>query len=263
MLRSMGLLLPLEVAVVATLVLAALWRRRHRGAAASTLDVPERIHDALAAAGIPNRVAGLLATEAAIFYYALASWRHRPVLPPGAIAFTYHRKNAYAAILYAVFGISLVEMTAVDLVVRANHVTASNVLLVVDGLAAIWILGFARAVQLRPILLTSDALVIRNGLSALVVVSRASATIEFGRVRAPARGTPGYFCAAMGQPNALITLGEPATVRGAYRRGRVVDRIGLVLDNPRGFEAAWRSRGAHSEIAPDLDLSSQPGTPTR
>jgi hypothetical protein len=141
---------------------------------------------------------------------------------------------------------------------------ASNVLLVVDGLAAIWILGFARAVQLRPILLTNDAIMIRNGLGARVDVPRTGATIEFGRVRVPAPGTPGYFRAAMGQPNALITLREAATVRRAYGRGRVVDRIGLVLDDPKEFEAAWRSRGPRvPEVTPEAHLSSLPGSSAR
>jgi hypothetical protein len=74
-----------------------------------------------------------------------------------------------------------------------------------------------------------------------VDVPIANATIEFGRVRAPAKGTPRYLRAAMGQPNALITLREPAIVRRAYVGTRLVDRIGLVLDDPRGFESAWRS----------------------
>ena len=78
-------------------------------------------------------------------------------------------------------------------------------------------------------------------LEVRVDVPLENATIEFGRVRAPAKGTPRYLRAAMGQPNALITLGEPASVHRAYGRPRPVDRIGLVLDDPNGFEAAWRS----------------------
>jgi hypothetical protein len=244
MLRSMGLLLPLEVTAVALLVLFALWRRGRRAGrpgAHGQPDVPEQIRDALAAAGLGDGVASALSTETAVFYYALAAWKRKPFAPPGMRAFSYHRRNAYAAILYAVFGVALVEMTAVDLVVRASHVTAANVLLAIDVLAAIWLLGFARAVQLRPILLTADALLIRNGLALNVDVPLADATIEFGRVRAPARGTPRYLRATMGQPNALLALRKPATVRRAYGRSRLVDRIGLVLDDPKGFEAAWRS----------------------
>ena len=240
----MGLLIPLEVAAVALIVLVAVWRRGRkagRPGERGQADVPEQIRDALLAAGLGDGVASALSTETAVLYYALAAWKRKPFAPAGTRAFSYHRGNAYAAILYAVFGVALIEMTAVDLIVRANHVTVANVLFVVDVLAAIWLLGFARAVQLRPILLTADALLIRNGLAVNVDVPISDATIEFGRVRAPARGTPHYLRATMGQPNALITLGKPAEVRRAYGRPRLVDRIGLVLDDPKGFEAAWRS----------------------
>jgi hypothetical protein len=241
MFRSMGLLLPLEAAAGAALVLFAVWRRGRRGATNGSLDVPERIHDALVRARLPDGAATAIATEAAVLYFALFAWKRKPFAPPGGRAFSYHRRNAYAALLYAVVGIAVVEMAAVDLIVRASHVTAANVLLVVDALAAIWLLGFARAVQLRPILLTSDALLIRNGLAARVDVPLAHATIEFGRVRAPAKGTPRYLRAAMGQPNALIALREPATLRRAYGGSRLIDRIGLVLDDPKGFETAWKA----------------------
>ena len=255
MFHAMGLLLTVEIAAVAVLVLVALLRRR--GRRSQTLDVPEAIHDALDKAGLPDRAAKILATEAAVFYYALASWRRKPFAPPGARSFSYHRRNAYAAILYAVFGAALVEMAAVDLIVRARHLTAANVLLVVDALAAIWLFGFARAVQLRPILLDADSLMIRNGLNASVDVTRANATIEFGRVRAAAAGTRGYFRAAMGEPNALITLSEPAAVRRAYGSSRVVDRIGLVLDDPRGFESAWKSHAAADSRPQPLPSTSE------
>src|SRR5579871_6575508 len=69
MFRSIGWLLPLEVAVVAVLVLAALRRSRRRSGGGS-LDVPERILESLVSAGLPDRAARLVATEAAIFYYA-------------------------------------------------------------------------------------------------------------------------------------------------------------------------------------------------
>src|SRR5215831_10492502 len=246
MLRSLGLLVPLEVAAVALVVLLALWRRGRRAGggrrdSGGPPDVPEQIRDALMGIGLGEGGASALATEAAVFYYALAAWNRKPFVPRGTRGFSYHRRNAYAAILYAVVGAAVVEMGVVDLLVRARHVTAANVLFVVDVLAAIWLLGFARAVQLRPIVLTADSLLIRNGLAASVDVPVADATIEFGRVRAPAKGTPRYLRAAMGQPNALITLREPAMVRRAYGRTRLVDRIGLVLDDPKSFEASWRS----------------------
>src|SRR5690348_17337797 len=130
MLRSLGVLLPLEVAAVALVVLLALWRRGRRAGRLGErgqADVPERIRDALWGAGLGDGAASALATEAAVFYYALAAWKRKPFAPPGTRAFSYHRRNAYAAILYAVVGAAVIEMVAVDLMVRASHAKAANV----------------------------------------------------------------------------------------------------------------------------------------
>jgi len=59
--HSMGLLLPLEAAAVLALVLLAVWRRGRRVADPS-LDVPERIHDALLSARLPDGAATAIAT---------------------------------------------------------------------------------------------------------------------------------------------------------------------------------------------------------
>lgn len=240
MIAPTALAITLEVAGVAALVLVATLRRNERGAG-DLLDVPERIQNSLASIGLPESVARTLAVEGAVFYYALFAWRSRPFAPIGARSFSYHRRNAYAATLYAVVGAALVEMAVVDLLVRSRHPTVANALFLIDALGLIWMLGLARSVQLRPIRVTADSLLIRNGLVAAVDVPRADITIEFGRVRAPAKGTPGYFRAALGQPNALVTVDRPVMVRRAYGKARPVRQIGLVLDDPNGFESAWRS----------------------
>jgi hypothetical protein len=240
MVAPTALAVTLEVAGIAALVFVATLRRTGR-TGGDLLDVPERIQNTLASIGLPESVAHALAVEGAVFHYALVAWRSRPFAPTGARSFSYHRRNAYAATLYAVVGAALVEMAVVDLLVRSRHPTVANALFVIDALGLIWMLGFARSVQLRPILLTADSLLIRNGLVAAVEVLRAETTIEFGRVRAPAKGTPGYFRAALGQPNALVTVSRPVMVRRAYGKARLVRQIGLVLDDPKGFESAWRS----------------------
>ena len=240
MVAPTALAITLEIAGVAALVFVAT-RRRNRRAGGDLLDVPERIQNSLARIGLPESVARALAVEGAVFHYALLAWRSKPFAPKGARSFSYHRRNAYAATLYAVVGAALVEMTVVDLLVRSRHPTVANALFVIDALGLVWMLGFARSVQLRPILVTADSLLIRNGLVAAVDVPRGEITIELGRVRAPAKGSPGYFRAALGQPNALITVSRPVMVRRAYGKARPVRQIGLILDDPKGFESAWRS----------------------
>src|SRR5205814_896088 len=131
--------------------------------AGTQLDVPERIRAALGTTAA-SRMADVVTMEGAIFYYALASWRRKPFAPDGALAFSYHKKNGYAGILYTLARMSLVEAVALDFVIRTRAPHAANVFLAVDLFAAFWLIGFARAVQLRPILLTPNTLHVRMGL---------------------------------------------------------------------------------------------------
>jgi hypothetical protein len=229
--------------IVTDLVLAstiAIWitvlRPRVVGRISKTgeeLDVPEGIRDALATDG--------LATEVSIFYYALASWRRKPFVPAGATAFSYHKKNGYAGILYTLARMSLVEMVAIDFLIRVSHPTAANIVLAVDLFAAAWLLGFARAVQLRPILVVAKELRIRMGLQwSLDVPMTNIASAEYGRVKAPPKKTPGYLRMAP-QPNAILTLREPMVARGVYGMKRTVERVGLAIDDVKAFEAALKN----------------------
>jgi hypothetical protein len=46
---------------------------------------------------LPAGAVSGLGIEAAVFYYALAAWRRKPFVPSAARAFSYHKRNAYAA----------------------------------------------------------------------------------------------------------------------------------------------------------------------
>jgi len=228
-----------ELAVISLIGVAVL-RARHRLATGGVeLDVPERILAVLAQTAVPRRVARIFATESSILYYALAAWRRKPFTPQGARAFSYHKQNASLAILYAILGTAIVELAALDLLLRAHHHVAANVFLVVDALAVVWILGYARAVQLRPILVTSDTLFVRGGMQwSLDVPRSAIESIAVGRVKFPDKRTPEYLRATMGQPNVLITLTCPLVATGAYGLTRRVTRLGLSVDDPNTFSLA-------------------------
>jgi hypothetical protein len=198
--------------------------------AGEELDVPEGISDALRT--------DALATEVSIFYYALASWRQKPFVPAGAQGFSYHKKNGYAGILYTLARMSLVEMVAIDFLIRVSHPTAANIVLAADLFAALWLLGFARAVQLRPILVTPNEMRLRMGLQwSLDIPMSNIESVEYGRVKAPPKKTPGYLRMAP-QPNVVLTLREPMTARGVYGMKRQVDRVGLAIDDLKTFQTA-------------------------
>ena len=144
-------------------------------------------------------------------------------------------------VLYALVGISLVEMVAVDMIVRVHHPQAANVLLVLGLLTAVWLLGFARAVQMRPTLVTPSGLDIRMGLLWSIEVPRSAiSSIDYGRLKAPARGAPAYLRLSP-QPNVLVTLREPLTAWGMYGSSRSVSQIGLTVDDVEGFQTLTRS----------------------
>lgn len=230
---------PFELVLVGVIVVGVRTTRQRLAAAGVALDVPERIRAVLGGSAMQSRVVEIVATEASLLYYAFAAWGRRPFVPAGARAFTYHKRNSLAAILYTLCMASAAETVAIHFVLRAIAPRAALAALGASAFGTIWILGFARAVQLRPILVTVDALHVRSGAQwSLDVPLTTIAHIEFGRVRAPAKRTPGYLRATLGQPNTLIELREPVRALGPYGITRDVRRVGLVIDDLAGFRAA-------------------------
>lgn len=229
------LAIPFELAAIAAIVAGVRSTNKRLAASGTQLDVPERIRAAFGDS-IPPGVADVLAMEGSIFYYALASWRRKPFVPAGAAAFSYHKKNGYAGILYTLARMSLVEMIALDFLVRLRHPHAANVVLAVDLFAAVWLIGLARAVQLRPILVDGSVLRLRLGVqwTADVPIDRIT-QIEYTRIKAPPKRTPGYLRMAP-HPNTMLSLREPIVARGPYGIERAVSRIGLSLDDIKIFQ---------------------------
>lgn len=229
------LAIPCELAVMMAIVVGVRATNRRLAAAGAELDVPERIR-ALFDGQVPPRIAEIVSTEASMFYFALASWRRRPFVPAGSTAFSYHKKNGLAGILYTVALASVVETFVVDLLIRIHHPHAANALLAIGLFAVIWLLGFARAVQLRPMLVTHDTLQLRMGLQWMLDVPRTNiSSIAYGRASVPPRGTAGYLRLTP-QPNVVLTLHEPMRAHGPYGMRRDVTRIGIALDDIKKFE---------------------------
>ncbi len=237
--RYLGI--PVELAVMALIIVGV--RRTHQqlAAAGAELDVPERIRAALGGSSMRSRIADIMAMEAGLLFYAVASWRRKPFVPVGARAFSYHKASAFAAVLYTLVFASVVEACAVHFLLRAIAPRLALAVLAVSVFGAVWLLGFARSVQLRPVLVTRDYLRVRTGVQWSLDIPRDQiAKIEYGRVKAPAKGTPGYLRAVLGTPNVLLDLREPLTAHGPYGMTRVVQRVGLVIDDLKGLESALR-----------------------
>lgn len=235
--RYLGI--PFEVAIIVVIAIGVRRTRRRLAAAGIEHDVPERIRAVLGGSGMQSRIVEIVATEAAVLFYALAAWRRKPFVPTSARGFSYHKRNALAALLYTVAFASLVETIAMEFVLRALAPHFALPVLIVSAFATVWLIGFARSVQLRPILVSANAMHVHTGVQWSLEIPRAAiAAIEFGRVRAPRKRTPGYLRAALGEPNVLIALTEPLRAHGPYGVTRDVSLVGLVVDDLAGVRAA-------------------------
>lgn len=233
-------LLPAEVGLMVYVV----WKvrrvisNRRRGDGG---DVVEAAEAAIGRAlGVP-RVAPLIATEFAAFYYALVSWRHQAHVPPGALGFHVARAGVVLAVLAPVL---LVETVAVHLLVSRWSDAAAWVLTALSVYTLVWVIGDFRALILRPILLTRDELVVRVGL-------RCTIRAPYSRIEhiqlASWRDTPPASArtlnmAAPGTPNVVITFREPVTAQRAFGVRMHTTGIGLDVQDPSGLLEGVRSR---------------------
>ncbi|HEY4306885.1 MAG TPA: hypothetical protein VGM82_20610 [Gemmatimonadaceae bacterium] len=209
----------------------------HRVAPNVELDIPERVHTTLVR-WFPRRVADALATEATILIYALASWDRRPYVRPGTTPYTAHQKSGRLGILYTIAALGVIEILIVDLVVHQRHHVVANVLIVAGIFGAIWTVGFARAIQLRPILLDDTMLSLRVGVQWSIDVPRSNiASVELQPARVTSEKTTSADLRLVTQPNVQLTLHAAQSVRAAYGSQRSVMRIAFAVDDIKKFSA--------------------------
>ncbi len=237
---------PFEVAILVAIVFGV--RKAHRRLVGTgiELDIPERIRRVLDTSLLAPRAADILATEGSIFYFALAAWRRPPFLPRNARAFTYHKKRGVAGVLYALAAASAVEVAIVDLLVRLHAPRTANTLIALGVVSTVWLIGFARAIQLSPHFLTPDSLSLRFGLRYRADIPRdAIAAVTSGSGVRTFASSADALRMGRGTPNVVIDFRAPVVVRGAYGTRRLVARVGLFVDEPAAFARAIEPTDAH------------------
>jgi hypothetical protein len=219
-------------------------RSRAGSAAVGDIDVLARLRDHLRAALPWSAAADAVAYEAAVLYYALAPWARVANAGGHGAAFSYHRRTGITTALGAALALAIVEAIGVHLLLYRAHPTAAAGLLSVSLYGIVWLLGFLRAVRLRPVLLTDEALHVRLGLLWDVCVPYpAIAGVVAVRSVADERAVDYLRAVALGDPQLVIELHAPLAVAKPYGLGRKhVRRIGLAVDDPAGFAAALNAR---------------------
>ncbi len=236
-----------EAAVLAAAVVRTRGMIRRMRAAPRAVDPFDTFRTALQATVGSRIVAHAIATEVALVWYALFSWRSRPRVGDGELAFTNDRRTGAAGLLFGLAVASLMEIPITHVLIAHENPPLAWGLSIAGGYSLLWMLGFARALRLHPVTLGADAMRVRVGLIWDVTVPYAAIQAVDDAPRQPAdRNARGYLYAAFaGTPQTLLTLDEPVDAHGIYgQRKRGVRRIGVYVDEPAAFRDALRARVA-------------------
>ena len=237
-------LLPIAELAIVGYVGMKLFRivRLGRDAAARGGDFYDRLRERLGEAIAAPTPRALVATEIALLYYLFS--RGGADRTVEGRSFGYRKKSGYTAIFVAILMAAVTELVALHFLLASWSEVAAFVHLGISGYALLWIVGDYRALGRRPHVLTEETLRLRCGLRWDVVL-HADQIATIRPDRRPAPGDDYLSIAPAGTPTHLVELREPIEVQGFYGMTRRVARIGVAVNDARGFEATmeeWLER---------------------
>ena len=204
--------------------------RRHPGKRAG--DSPDLLRASLEP--ILPGAARFLAAELSIFYYALFSWRAKPYVPQGAQSFWLHKKSGHADLLYVVAFASTIEIIPLHLLLHHWSAPAAWIVTSLNLYGIIWLIGLARSIALRPVLVGPDYLDVKFGLLFRLRVPR-------DLIAAVRRSGPGEATTIVPRrttPNVLIEFIGTVNAEGPFGLRRPVRRLALSADEEVDFSKA-------------------------
>ncbi|MEO8661391.1 MAG: hypothetical protein ABI693_23175 [Bryobacteraceae bacterium] len=218
-----------ELAVIAFVVVQV--RRTMRGR--RDADPVQALQGAVASLIAAPFAANLLATELSILYYAFA-WRARPHVPEGTRAFTLHRRGGQQDILFVAAIGALFEIIPVHLLIHRWSAVGAWVATAVSVYGAVWLVGVARSLELRPVLVGPDYLDLRYGLLFRIRVSREMiASVS----RALPEDAQGLVVPRRGEPNVRVEFVAPVKAERLFGSRKMVASVALAADDEANFMA--------------------------
>ena len=230
---------PLELALVSWIV----WRAARALRTArrdATADPLEQLGRAAFELLRHKRAAAILASEIAMFYYAIGSWWARPHAPSGTSTFTYHRRSGHAGIAIAFLLVILVEGVAVHFLLSIWSALAAWVFTIGTAYGALWLIADYRAAVLRPILVNDESVYIRAGLRWCLRVPWAQIAEVDGKK--PDFGKESLNITFLGTPTHWVILTQPMLAQGPYGLRRRVRAIGIQPDAVGDFDRVLSAR---------------------
>lgn len=185
--------------------------------------------------------ARLIASEFAALYYALGSGRRQPATDDRA--FSYHDRCGYGGLLLGLLLLLGFELFAMHFLVAYlwSH-TAAWILTGLSAYTMLWLRGDFHAMQLRPILLRSDGLLLRCGLRCTLLVSYGAIAL-FRRVNADTPAPRGCLqLVPADEPDFELHFCEPQAAEALFGLRRRVACVRLCVDDRAEFERQLLAR---------------------
>jgi hypothetical protein len=244
----------LELAVVSAVFVKM--RRAHRvytAAAQQQQDGFQRLQQALKEIVGVERVAAIVATEFAMFYYAFRAFGQKG----NRKGYSYHSQTALPAVLGALMLLVVVETFAVHVLVMQWSVLLANILSLVSLYSLLFLLALIGAARHRPHQLGNQELLIRFGLQEARIPYTHIA--EAVCVRGEVQKKEGLVQLGMlGNYNCIITSNKPMVLSGLYGLHHPFTAIAFWVDELDPFLAEL----AH-KIEPDATAAPHTAGSTR
>ena len=237
----------LELLVLGYLVYA-IHDTRKRFRSATSFDAMQRMRTAALKIAGSRALAAILASELSIFYYVFRPLRARREAPEDGQSFSSHRENAAIAILLTLTMVVVVETVGVHVLVSMWQPAVAWVLTALGVYSLFFVVAHARALALRPHVVSGAHLFVRNGL--LHSVDIMMAEIEEIRTPVPENRGPGKIlnAASPAAPNVAITLRREREATGMYGIRKRFRCVLLHVDEPASFEKLLRESADGSRV---------------
>lgn len=154
--------------------------------------------------------------------------------------FTIHRTTGLLSLLWALLLLSVVELFAAHIILSLWSARAAWIASGIEAYGVIWVVGFIRSIERRPIKVSGGRLMLRFGLlydAEFELDDISTVDVSIGGITV--KRTPDVvLCAVLNSPNILVTFARPVDISGPYGRIRKVKQLALLVDDPTGLARA-------------------------
>ena len=185
---------------------------------------------------LPKKLVLPFATEIAVIYYGFINWRSRSIAEN---EFTYHKTSGTPALFGAIIFIIGIEIFALHILLMGWSELLAWILSGLSIYTAVQVLGFAKSLSQRPILVDENGLNLHYGILNEVKIpfedidqiqlsTKSVENMEEAKTLSPIGDLEGH--------NVMIRLNRRSTMTGLYGIRKDFKTLALYVDNPKEFQ---------------------------